>query len=381
MATDERTQNKRKRNSAIKLRVYPTAEQAAQIDHTFDCCRFLWNQMLADEQEFYAATGEHFIPAPARYKKDFPFLKEADSLALSSVHQNLRRAFQKFFDQPEHYRYPVFKRQKDARGSYTTYCQYFKSGPTVYLTDEGIRLPKIGILRANFHRKPLHWWTLKSATVSKTATGKYFCSLLYEFEEQTPEAALPTEDTTLGVNFSPARLYVDSEGGTGELPEHIRKTQEKLALAQRRLSRMERGSKNYEQQLQKIRLLHERIANQRRDHLHKESRRMANSYDAVCVSDLNLREVSRQMKQSSAMDAGFGELRVQLAYKLERQGKQLITVKKYSPTARTCARCGHENTDAPAGRSWKCEKCGAKLDRAENAAVNIKKFGLEQQLK
>lgn len=374
--SDERKPNRRKRNTAIKLRVYPTAEQAAQIDKTFDCCRFLWNQMLSDEQEFYAATGEHFIPAPARYKKDFPFLKEADSLALASVHQNLRRAFQKFFDQPGNYRYPVFKRRNNACGSYTTYCQYFKSGPTVYLTDEGIRLPKLGILRANFHRKPLHWWTLKSATISKSATGKYFCSILYEFEEEIPEPVIPEKDTTLGVNFSAAHIYVDSEGGAGEIPPHILKSQEKLRAAQRKLSRMERGSKNYEQQLQKVRSLHEHIANQRRDHLHKESRRMADRYDAVCVSDVDLREAARRMKKS--VDAGYGELRIQLAYKLERQGKPFITVKKFSPTARTCSHCGYENPEVSAAKSWKCEKCGAKIDRAVNSAANIKKFGLAQ---
>ena len=355
MASEERKPNKRKCNIALQFRVYPDAVQAELFEKTFACCRFLWNQMLSDEQEFYSATGEHFIPAPARYKKDFPFLKEVDSLALASVHQNLRRAFAKFFENPAHYHYPVYKRKKEVGGSYTTYCQYFKSGPTVYLTDEGIRLPKVGILRATFHRKPLHWWTLKSATIRKTATEKYFCSLLYEYEENIPTAVTPDEDTTLGVTFSAQQLYVDSEGGTGELPPNLKQSQQKLATMQKKLSRMERGSHNYEQQLHKIRLLYERIANQRKDYLHKESRRIANAYDAVCVSDLDLRAVSRQM--GNAMEAGFGEFRVQLAYKLERQGKHLIAVKPVPHTT------------------------GTKKNRATNAAIHIKHSGLAQHLK
>lgn len=369
----------KKRNTAIKVRIYPDAAQAELLDKTFGCCRFLWNQMLADEQEFYAATGEHFIPTPARYKNQFPFLKEVDSTALATVHQNLRRAFQKFFDQPEHYGYPAYKRRESADNAYTTYCQYFPSGPNVYLTDSGIRLPKLGVIPAKFHRKPLHWWKLKSATLSKTATGKYFCSLMYEYEEKEAAPVIPTEETTLGINYSLSNLYTDSNGNTPNAPRWLTESTEKLAAMQRKLSRMERGSKNYEEQLRKIRLLHERIANQRRDFLHKESRRIADAYDAVCVSGVDLREASQRLKLGSVMDSGFGEFRDQLAYKLDRQGKQLVTVEKFAPTARTCSACGCENPElSPKARSWTCEHCGAKLSRSENGAVNIKNFGLAQ---
>ena len=371
--------DKQLRNTAIKVRIFPDAAQAELLDKTFSCCRFLWNQMLADEQEFYAATDEHFIPTPARYKKEFPFLKEVDSSALATVHQNLRRAFQKFFVHPEHYGYPAFKPKKDADNSYTTYCQYFPSGPNVYLTDNGIRLPKLGVISAKFHRRPLHWWKLKSATLSKTATGKYFCSLLYEYEEKEVASVIPTEDTALGINYSLSNLYTDSDGNTPDAPRWLTESKEKLAAMQRKLSRMERGSKNYEEQLRRIRLLHEHIANQRKDFLHKESRRIANAYDAVCVSGVDLREASQRLKLGNVMDSGFGEFRDQLAYKLDRQGKQLITVDKFAPTARTCSHCGCENPDlSPKSRSWICEHCGAKQNRSENGAVNIKIFGLAQ---
>ena len=203
-----------KRNAAIKLRIHPTAAQAELIDKTFDCCRWLWNRMLADEQEFYAATGRHFLPTPASYKREAPFLKEADSLALATVHQNLRRAFQDFFKESRGY--PAFKRRNGGREAYTTFCQYFRSGPTVYLTEEGIRLPKLGIVKAVFHRRPLHWWTLKSATISKSPSGKYFCSLLYEYSEKIRETAPP--ERVLKLQSSPDHLYTDAGGGAVDFP-------------------------------------------------------------------------------------------------------------------------------------------------------------------
>ena len=105
------------RNTTIKVRLHPTPEQAELFDRTFGCCRYIWNRMLADQEEFYAATGVHFLPTPARYKKEAPFLKEVDSQALAAVHQNLRRAFQQFFDNPELRRHPVFKKKKSSRRS------------------------------------------------------------------------------------------------------------------------------------------------------------------------------------------------------------------------------------------------------------------------
>ena len=295
-----------KRNAAIKLRIHPTAAQAELIDKTFDCCRWLWNRMLADEQEFYAATGRHFLPTPAGYKREAPFLKEADSLALATVHQNLRRAFQDFFKESRGY--PAFKRRNGGREAYTTFCQYFRSGPTVYLTEEGIRLPKLGIVKAVFHRRPLHWWTLKSATVSKSPSGKYFCSLLYEYSEKIQETAPP--ERVLKLQSSPDHLYTDAGGGAVDFPPWLEAAQEKLARQEARLARMQPGSGNYEAQLRKIRLQREHIANQKRDFVHKESRRIADAWDAV--------EAEGSKGEGGT---GFGMLRECVAYKLARRGK------------------------------------------------------------
>ena len=365
-------------NTTIKVRLSPTAEQAALFDKTFDCCRYIWNRILADHEEFYAATGVHFLPTPAKYKKEAPFLKEVDSLALATAHQNLRGAFQRFFDDPGQFGYPVFKKKKDRKNSYTTYRS--TQANTLYTTRDGIRLPKVGIVRAVFHRRPLHWWTLKSATVSKTPTGKYFCSLTFEYPVKEPKPVLPSPETTIGLNYSMSHFYVDSEGQMADPPKWLRRSQDKLAQLQRRLARMERGSKNYEQQLGKIRALHEHIANQRKDYLHKESRRIANAWDAVCVRDMDLTAMSQKLKLGNVMDPGFGMFRIYLNYKLNRQGKAYIVVNKFVPTTKTCHHCGYIKDDLTLrDRTWVCPACGEVIQREVNAARNIRDAGLSQR--
>lgn len=285
------------RYTVIKVRLHPAPEQAELIEKTFGCCRYLWNKMLTDVREFYAATDLQYIPTPACYKKEAPFLKEVDSQALCTVHQNLRQAFLNFFRNPMAFQYPKFKSKKDRADSFTVYCRPYRTGPSIYLTETGIQMPKLGHIKAVLHRRPLHWWTLTSAAVSKSRSGKYFCSLSFKHLEKEPEPVPPVR--VLALKDSPA------------LPDQIR-SREKLARMQQKLSRMEPGSRNYEEQLRKLRLLHEHLANQRKDFLHKESRRIANAWDAVQVTNQPLRGES----------TGFGMFRELLQYKLERQGKQ-----------------------------------------------------------
>ena len=364
-------------NTAIKVRLYPTEAQEELLEKTFGCCRYIWNRILADQEEFYAATGVHFLPTPARYKKEAPFLKEVDSIALATVHQNLRQAFQNFFSNPDSYGHPVYKRKKDNKNSYTVFPS--SKAANVYLTRDGIRLPKVEVIRAKFHRRPLHWWKLKSVTVSRSPSGKYYASLLYECPVKEPKTVQPTPGGTLGLNYSMSHFYVDSDGFTADLPPWLKASQEKMRGMQRKLSRMERGSKHYERQLQKIRLLHEHIANQRKDFLHKESRRIANAFDAVCVRDSDLKEMSQTCRLGNVMDSGFGMFRICLSYKLERMGKEFIVVDKFVPTAKMCHSCGYINDDLVLReRKWVCPSCGEVHHREVNAARNIRNAGLNR---
>ena len=367
--------------TVLKLRLCPSPEQAALIEKTFGCCRYLWNKMLSDVQEFYAATDLQYIPTPARYKKEAPFLKEVDSQALRTVHQNLRRAFLDFFRAPGAFGAPQFKTKKACRDSFTVYCREYRTGPSIYLTADGLQMPKLGFLRAKVHRRPRPCWSLVSVTVRKTRSGKYFAAIAFKYSVRQPEPVVPTADRTLGLNYSLNRFYVDSEGNSPDLPG-VARSKEKLSRIQRKLSRMQYGSGNYEKQLQKLRLQHERIANQRRDFIHKESRRIANAWDAVCVRADDLTELNRKLIQTNLYGSGFGTFRKCLCYKLERQGKPLISVDRYYPSTRTCSACGAvRDAVQHKERFWHCPKCGAVQDRDTNAAKNIKAQGLAQYFK
>ena len=366
--------------TTLKVFLYPTPEQAELFEKTFGCCRYIWNNMLADQQRFYNETGKHFIPTPAKYKNEAPFLREVDNQALIQEHNKLSQAFRVFFKNPESFGYPNFKKKKTDRDSFSACNHEFESGPTIYTTKDGIRMTKAGLVKAKFPRRPQAWWKLKRITVEKTKTGKFYCYILYERSEKTPEPVTPTLETTIGLKYSMQHFYVADSGVMADPPRWLKQSQSKLAKIQQRLSRMQPGSQNYQEMVQKYRKLHEHIANQRRDFIHKESSRIANGWNAVCVRADSMTEISRTLKHGNAMEAGFSTFRECLRYKLARQGKQLIVIDRYFPTTRTCSACGFVR-DAEVSykhRVWRCPKCGAEHNREINAAKNIKSQGLAQ---
>lgn len=376
-------ENTVKERRAIKVRINPTPEQEILIHKTFGCTRFIWNNMLMDNYDFYIETEVHYIPTPAKYKAQFPFLKEVDSLALCNVQKNLEQAFKNHFDNPEHFGWPNVKSKKHDRRSYTTNNQIINGNATVAVIpgegkECGIRLPKLGVVPALVHRQPMEGWKLKSATVSQSASGKYFCSLLYEFETEKPQEVLPSPERTLGLDYSSPKFYVDHEGNSPERRQYFRESEKKLARLQRQLSRMVPGSKNYMEQKKKIQELHEHIASQRKDFAHQESRRTANAWDAVCVEDINLSSLSRTLNLGkSTLDNGFGMFREFLKYKLEEQGKHLIKVDRWYPSSKTCHACGFVKRDLTLkDRIWVCPVCGAVVERDTNAGLNIRDEGL-----
>ena len=366
--------------TTIKARLYPNEAQTQLFENTFGCCRWIWNHMLADQQRFYLETDKHFIPTPAKYKKEAPFLTEVDNQALIQEHNKLSQAFRVFFKSPEHFGYPNFKKKKTDRDSFTACNHVFESGPTIYTTKDGIRMTKAGIVKAKFPQRPRNGWKLRRVTVEKTKTGKYFAYILYECVVKERSAVTPAPETTLGLKYSMTHFYVADNGELADAPNWLRQSQEKLAKLQRRLNRMEPGSKNYAEAVQKYRLLHEHIANQRRDFIHKESSRIANGWDAVCVRPDALDEMARKLPNGNPLDSGFGMFRECLRYKLARQGKALIMVDRYAPTSSTCSACGLILDDAVhyKKRFWTCPKCGTVHSREANAAKNIKAQGLAQ---
>lgn len=376
----KRSKSESAQYTTLKVRLYPSAEQAELFERTFGCCRYIWNQMLSDQQRFYIETGKFFIPTPAKYKSGAPFLKEVDNQALIQEHNKLNQAFRVFFKNPENFGYPKFKRKKDDRDSFTVCNHVMGPSETVYTTKDGLRMTKAGIVRAKFPRRPQGWWKLKRVTIDRTRSGKYYGYILYECPEKKPEPVVPTPETTVGLKYSMAHFYVADTGEMADPPRWLKQSQEKLARIQQRLNRMRPGSKNYQETVQKYRLLHEHIANQRRDFIHKESRRIANAWDAVCVRADAFEDLTKAMTHGTMMESGYGMFRECLRYKLERQGKALVIIDRYLPTTRTCSACGTvlDREISYKKTRWTCSKCGAVHNREINAAKNIKAEGLAQ---
>ena len=370
-------------NSAIKYRLYPTSEQKIMFAKTFGCCRKVYNLMLSEKIESYKTTGKFVAVTPAKYKKDFPYLKEVDSLALANVQLNLQSAFRNHFDRNRRKKtgFPKFKSAKHSRKSYTTNNQ---NGTVAIIDSRYIRLPKIGKVRAVIHRVPGTDWKLRSATVSCSSDDRYYVSVLFEYENSV-SAYVADENNAIGMDYASDGLYVDDKGNIGTNHKFYRESHKKLAKEQRILSRKkgsrkgEDKSHNYLKQQRKVNRIHTHIANQRKDNLHKISAEIANQYDIVCVENLNMRNMSNRGfgNGKATLDNGYGMFLDMLEYKLANRGKYLVKVDKWYPSSQICHCCGkrHPEMKDLRIRTMRCE-CGYVMDRDRNAAMNIKKEGL-----
>ncbi|MGF7011974.1 putative transposase [Lachnospiraceae bacterium PF1-22] len=359
-------------NRAIKFRAYPNKDQQVLFAKTFGSCRFVWNLMLEEKITYYEKHEKMLSITPAKYKAVHTFLKEVDSLALANVQLNLQGGFTNFFK--GNLRFPQYKSKKTARRSYTTNNQK----GTIDIENGKIRLPKVGWVNCKIHREPKNNWVIKSATVSQDSDGKYYISVLFEFDEViTP--VIP--QAVLGLDYSSHALYVDSDGYRPTYGKPYQKNERKLTRLQRGRSRKQRNSHNCEKARQREAKLNKKIANQRLDFLHKQSRKIANSVDVVVVEDLDLREVSKQTKTLKlgkfTHDNGFGIFRNLLEYKLLEQGKYFIKVNKWYPSSQICHCCGSRNSKIKdlSIRTWDCPDCGATHDRDVNAAINLRNEG------
>lgn len=361
-------------NKAIKYRLYPTNNQVELFVKTFGCCRKIWNLMLADKIEYYKATKQMLMTTPAQYKKldEYKYLKEVDSLALANVQLHLQTAYKNFFHDKK-IGFPKFKSAKHSKKTYTTNNQ----NGTVLLTDNGIKLPKIGIVKAKIHRKPELDWKIKSATVSQDNDGKFYASVLFEFDRTINKVSV--SDNAIGLDYKSDGLYTDNNGNICGSPKYYRKSQKKLARLQRQLSRKEKGSNNRNRARIKVVRLQKHTTNQRLDFLHKKSTEITNQYDVVCVENLDMKNMSNKGfgNGKATLDNGYGMFLTMLDYKLADRRKHFIKVDKWYPSSQICYACGRQHKEMKnlSVRQFVCD-CGYSNDRDINAALNIKREGL-----
>lgn len=370
-------------NRAIKYRVYPTTEQSIMFAKTFGCCRKVYNLMLSDKIEGYKTTGKFPAVTPAKYKDEYPYLREVDSLALANKQMDLQEAFRNRFckSRKKNNGFPKYKSAKHSRKAYTTNNQ---KGTVAIIDDKYIKLPKVGKVKAVIHRIPNGGWVIKSATVSQESDGKYYISVLFEFDNVTnPYVADKTN--AIGLDYASDGLYVDCNGNVGTNHKYYRESHDKLAKEQRKLSRMQGSKKhevksnNYIKQLRKVNKIHRHIANQRLDNLHKISTEIANQYDVVCVESLNMRSMANHGfgNGKATLDNGYGMFLSMLKYKLTDRNKYLVKVDKWFPSSQICHCCGtlHPEMKDLTIRTMKCD-CGLVISRDQNAAINILQEGL-----
>lgn len=358
-------------NKAYKFRIYPTYEQQTMFAKTFGCVRFIYNKMLADKIKHYEETKQTLNNTPSQYKTEFVWLKEVDSLALANAQMNLHTAYSNFFKNPNT-GFPKFKSKKSNRRSYTT---NFING-NISIEEGHIKLPKVGFVKLKQHRIIPSDYKLKSVTVSQTPSGKYYASVLFEYENQVRQIE---PKNFLGLDFSMHELYKDSEGNEPQYPRYYRRTEKNLKKEQRKLSKMVKGSNNRAKQRIKVATLNEKVANQRKDFLHKQSRQIANAYDCVCIENLDMKAMAQCLNFGKSVgDNGWGMFTTFLKYKLEDMGKQLVKVDRFFASSQTCNVCGYKNTNTKdlSVRSWDCPKCGTHHNRDVNAAINIRNEGM-----
>ena len=359
---------------AYKYRFYPTPEQAAELSRTFGCVRKVYNLALAARTEAWYLRQErvsyvHTSALLTEWKRsdDLAFLAEVSCVPLQQALRHLQGAFAAFWE--KRVAYPKFKSRKRSRAS----AEYTRSA--FRWRDGNLRLAKMTApLDIRWSRPLPEGAEPSTVTVSRDPAGRWFVSLLCE----CPVEPLALSDSVVGIDAGITSLLTLSTGEKITNPRYERRDRARLALAQRRLSRKQKGSANRVKARVKVARIHARIADRRKDSLHQLTTRLVRDNQAVVIEDLSVANMVRNHSLARAIsDAAWGDLRGMLEYKCGWYGRDLVVIDRFYPSSKTCSACGRVTASLPLKvREWDCLSCGARHDRDVNAATNVKAAGL-----
>ena len=357
---------------AYKFRLYPTEEQKILLSKHFGGCRFVYNLALETKMAAYSSaritlTRYELSKQLKELKADCDWLKEVNAQSLQSELMHLDGAYLKFFKGLS--QFPNFKSKFNK--------QSFQCPQAVRLKTNKLHIPKFpeGI---KIVQSRLFDGEMRTVTISKTTTNKYFASILVQDGKSLPKPKKIKEATTIGIDVGLKTFATLSDGTEYDNPKFLKKSLKRLKMLQKRASKKVKGSANRKKANLKVALAHEKVTNQRKDFLHKFSDAITKQYDTICVENLNIKGMTQNHKLAQAVnDVGWATGLTFLKYKSEWRGKTYQEIGRFDPSSKLHNGCGYLNSELTlADRTWLCPKCGEVVDRDINAALNIKQFGL-----
>ena len=370
---------------AVKIRLYPTACQATQINKLLGCCRVVYNQALDRKIKQYKehsitenrATLGRWFHHELLTNSDFDYLKEQNTRVLKQTINDMLTAYKYFFERQTGF--PKFKSKHDNKQS----CRFdigAISKRNVY-TSYKLSLANIRNIKFRCSKKyaeylEKHKANIRQATLSKLPCGEYHLSILVDGD--LTHKGIQDTDKCIGIDLGVKDFVITSEGEVFDNLHFKKNEMNKLKRLQRQLTRKQKGSNNRNKARIKFAKENKKINDKKQYYLHAVSNSLINENQVICMEDLNVRGMLRNRKLAGSIsEMNFGEFRRMLEYKAKWYNRKIVFVDRYYPSSKTCSHCGYKYKELTLSvREWACPECGTKHDRDINAAVNVLHEGM-----
>ena len=362
------------RYKAYKYRIYPNREQQELINKHIGCCRYVYNLCLEKKINAYKTSKKSLssfelmkILPSLKKEQETSFLKEVNSLSLQSSIRNLDSAYKRFFKEKKGF--PKFKSKRNSRQSFqivqNTHVDFDKKKIYIPKFKEGIK--------CRFHR--FFDGKIKTSTISRTSTGKYYISILVELDEDNPKKKPIDENQAVGIDLGIKTFATLSNGEEIQNPKNLKNAMTRLKRLQRSLSRKVKGSNNRERARKVLACQYERVTNRRNDFLEKVTHQLVTTYDTICLETLSARNMMKNHHLAQALsDIAIGRFNERIEQKAEWYGTNILRIGRFEPSSKMCS-CGYVYKDLKLSqRVWTCPSCGRRNQRDLLAAQNIKSF-------